>query len=162
MLNHLSNADPALIHISGIKRMPRFMAKEELFAAEMGLKGKVVALFGSFPVKQNSADTASIKEAKKLLLSGNIVAIFPEGHVNRTKQRLLPLKEGVALLAKIPGVRVVCGVIRNTNVVWPGDDTMKPTCRYPMEIVYGVPKEFDRKCSRKEIVAWISDQLTTL
>ncbi|MDD6033685.1 MAG: lysophospholipid acyltransferase family protein [Oscillospiraceae bacterium] len=100
--NHISQFDPIFVAVK-LKPQCFFMAKEELF------RFKPLALLlralGAFPVARGKGDTGAIEKAVNLVKSGNVVAIFPEGHRSKTGE-LQKLKSGAVLIAAETG----CGL----------------------------------------------------
>lgn len=98
--NHSSALDPVFVGISLPGRM-YFMAKIELFRnifSRALMKG-----LGAFPVKRGEADIKSIKTSLKLLGSGKVLGIFPEGTRYKTSEDTV--EPGIAMLAiksKVP------------------------------------------------------------
>jgi len=93
--NHLNNADPPLI----ASRMPRrlvYMAKDEMF--QWPVMGFLTRLTGAFPVKRSEADIGALRKATKVLESGQVLAMFPEG-TRGIEAKLGPAQPGTALLA---------------------------------------------------------------
>lgn len=102
-VNHTSNWDPVIAGVSS-KRQLRFMAKEELF--KNPVFGRIIKKLGAFPVRRGRNDIGAIKAAMKILNSGNVLLMFPEGH--RVKNnRVVKAKPGVALIAQMTKVPVV-------------------------------------------------------
>lgn len=102
--NHVSAIDPIFVGIS-IPRRICFMAKVELFNNK--LLGALLRGLGAFPVKRGEADIRSIKTSLRLLSSGRMVALFPEGTRNRTDE--IVAEPGIAMLAirsKVPVIPV--------------------------------------------------------
>ena len=117
--NHVSAVDPILVGISIPKRM-YFMAKVELFRNRL-LRALMNGL-GAFPIKRGEADIKSIKTSLKLLNSGKILALFPEG--TRKKSNEITAEPGIAMLAiksKVPIVPVAVissyKFFKRTNVI---------------------------------------------
>ena len=98
--NHVSELDMFFIGYR-IKRLIRYMAKEELF--KNPLSRVVIKNLGAFPVKRGKGDVGAIKTSLKLLSEGHIVGIFPEGTrkkiADKTNKKV-KVKAGVALLAQ--------------------------------------------------------------
>jgi len=92
--NHVSMIDPIFVGISLPHRM-YFMAKAELFKYK--LLGGFLNALGAFPIKRGEADIRSIKTSLKLLSSGKVLALFPEGTRNKTSEILA--EPGIAMLA---------------------------------------------------------------
>ncbi|WP_088007518.1 lysophospholipid acyltransferase family protein [Indiicoccus explosivorum] len=81
--NHIHNFDPLVMGISA-PRPVNFMAKAELFNAPVlkGLLPKVHA----FPVKRGLSDREALRTALRLLKSGEVVGMFPEGTRSKNGQ----------------------------------------------------------------------------
>jgi 1-acyl-sn-glycerol-3-phosphate acyltransferase len=77
--NHISDFDPPLIGIA-LKRELSFIAKEELF--RIPLFGRLIRHLHAFPVKRGTGDRGALRFAIKLLNSGHVLLMFPEGHRN--------------------------------------------------------------------------------
>lgn len=117
--NHVSAIDPIFVGIAIPKRM-YFMAKVELFRNRL-LRALMNGL-GAFPIKRGEADIKSIKTSLKLLNSGKILALFPEG--TRKKSNEITAEPGIAMLAiksKVPIVPVAVissyKFFKRTNVI---------------------------------------------
>lgn len=98
--NHVSAIDPIFVGISLRKRM-YFMAKSELFK-NIFMRTLMNGL-GAFPIKRGEADIRSIKTSLKLLGSGKVLGLFPEGTRNKTSE--VVAEPGIAMLAvksKVP------------------------------------------------------------
>jgi len=93
--NHLNNADPPLLGAS-LPRRVHFMAKQELCDVLVG--GFFIRLFGAFPVRRFEADLRALRVAQRLLASGRVVGMFPEGHRSPTAS-MQQAHPGTALLA---------------------------------------------------------------
>ncbi len=102
--NHISNWDPVMLLVIQRKRPIYFMAKAELF------KNRLVAWFigkqfGAFAVHRGTGDTGAIEAAKRIVLDGRIMGIFPEGTRSRDG-KLLRAKSGAALIVAQTGATV--------------------------------------------------------
>ncbi len=95
--NHTSNLD-ALLVMSSIKREIRFLAKKEL------CKGKISTWFfkkmGIIPVDRSKKNPEVIKESCDILNNDEVIGIFPEGTINKTKDIIMPFKYGAVKMAK--------------------------------------------------------------
>ncbi|MBE6612407.1 MAG: 1-acyl-sn-glycerol-3-phosphate acyltransferase [Ruminococcaceae bacterium] len=75
--NHISYID-VIVAAVAVKRQIHFMAKKELF--HVPLLGALVKALGAFPVDRGGNAVAPIKKSIKLLESGEVVGMFPQGH----------------------------------------------------------------------------------
>lgn len=95
--NHTSWFDPPLTGcIIPAKHRVHFMAKEELF--QIIVLGWMIKKMGAFPVRRNTADRKAIRQAMKILESGGVVGLFPEGTRIKTGELGKPM-QGAALIA---------------------------------------------------------------
>ena len=59
------------------------------------------------PTRRGGVDTAAIKSAIRLAKEGGVIGMFPEGRINMTKDLMLPVRPGAALIALKAGVPLV-------------------------------------------------------
>lgn len=107
--NHHAYTDPVTVAhaLYDTGRLPRFLAKAELFALP-GV-GRVLRGAGQIPVYRASADaSAALADAVAALRRGELVVIYPEGTLTRDPQRW-PMRgrTGVARLALASGAPVL-------------------------------------------------------
>jgi len=101
--NHLSGLDPFLI-VAACRRPIRFMiAKEEY--ERFGLQWLFRAA-GCIPVERSGRVETAFRSSLSALHNGEVVALFPEGGINRTGRPLRKLKVGVIKLAKMANVPI--------------------------------------------------------
>lgn len=101
--NHIHALDPLIVAII-VPQHVSFMAKEEVMHSR--LLGWLVKQVGSFPVKRGKADIQAIRQALKVLATGHVLGIFPEGTRSRTGEMQAAF-EGTALLAARAEVPIV-------------------------------------------------------
>lgn len=86
-----------LLLISIPNRIPHFLVKKELY------KSKIGAWFfgnsGTIPVDRSKKNPDAMKNAKDCLYNNKVIAIFPEGTINRSENNLLPFKYGATKLS---------------------------------------------------------------
>ncbi|MBS0664491.1 MAG: AMP-binding protein [Verrucomicrobia bacterium] len=100
--NHLSYVDPVLLQLA-CPRPIRFLGYQGL--RENWFFDWVFRFSGAIPISRQSP-TDGIRQAIKHLKDGEIVAIFPEGHISRTGQ-LMPIMRGFEVAARKAGVPVL-------------------------------------------------------
>ncbi|MFZ9681863.1 MAG: AMP-binding protein [Cephaloticoccus sp.] len=100
--NHLSYVDPVLLQLA-CPRPIRFMGFKGL--REHWFFDRVFKWSGAIPVT-SASPMEGMKLALKALEAGEIVAVFPEGHISRTGQ-LMGLKRGFEVLARRANVPVI-------------------------------------------------------
>ncbi len=108
--NHVSYLDPPLMGCLCPRRIS-YMAKKELFAVP--ILGTVIRALGAYSVDRGGSAASAIKRSLKVLESGGVVGIFPEG--TRNPHGAVAPQTGVALLASIAQVPVVPAFIRGTD-----------------------------------------------
>ena len=96
--NHQTLLDVAVI-FAMTRRKVHFMAKKELF--DNRFLGWALGTIDAFPISRGDADISGIRTALRILKEGGVLCIFPEGTRNkeRKNEALLPLQDGVAMLA---------------------------------------------------------------
>jgi 1-acyl-sn-glycerol-3-phosphate acyltransferase len=109
--NHLSLADPPLVGAS-ISRPVHFIAKQQLF--EIPLFGWLIRQVNAFPVRREERDVSAFKTAQRILESGQIVVLFPEGTRSRTG-KIGRAKPGVGMLASKTKAVVIPTCLDNTQ-----------------------------------------------
>lgn len=121
--NHVSYLDPALLWCV-TPRPTHFVAKSELW--ETGWLGYLLDHFWAFPVRRATADREMIQTATRLLESGELLGMFPEGTRKRDAdpEALGEAHGGVAFLAMRAGVPVVPVGIAGTDKALPRDAKM--------------------------------------
>lgn len=141
--NHMSHLDPPALAVTLKDRRLRAMAKEELWKNK--LFGAVIQAIGAFPVKRGEADTESIRKCIEILKGGEAVIVFPEGTRN-DGETMLPLSQGVAMLAKRAGVPVLPVGIAGTQILMPcnADREIKQKGRsHAVKVVIGQPFRYE-------------------
>jgi len=93
--NHFNLLDPLLVGTC-LPRKINYMAKEELFSNK--LLALILNKLGVFPVKRSGADISAIKTALKVLKSGEIFGIFPEGTRSKAGE-VIEAKPGLAMIS---------------------------------------------------------------
>jgi len=120
-INHIAYLDPlaAAYVVDKAKRIPRFLAKSELFDDKR--IAWVLRGAGQIPVKRGSSDAPmALDHAIEALREGEIVVIFPEGTITRDPD-LNPMegKTGIARLALTTKAPVIPCALWGTANIWP-------------------------------------------
>jgi len=117
--NHISNLDPvvcgAWFTLGLRRRRIHWLGKRELF--DWPVIGWASAHGGVHPVNRGNADVESFRLATKILESGYVLFVFPEGTRSPTGE-LQEAKDGTAMLAMRTGARIVPIGINETDAVW--------------------------------------------
>ena len=93
-----------------------WLGKRELI--EMPILGALFRAGGIHPVDRRTADVDAFRTAMRILESGNILAVFPEG-TRSSDGALQPVREGVAVLALRSGVPVLPVAVVDSDKLWP-------------------------------------------
>jgi 1-acyl-sn-glycerol-3-phosphate acyltransferase len=123
--NHVSVCDPIVLTASARHRRVSSMAKAELFANPF--IAAALRVQRAFPIRRGAGDVTAIRHALALLERGEVLAMFPEGHVSRFghMRRGHP---GAGFFAQRPGVTVIPAVCWGTQLF-----------RGPVRVVFGPP-----------------------
>ncbi|MDR1741085.1 MAG: 1-acyl-sn-glycerol-3-phosphate acyltransferase [Synergistaceae bacterium] len=161
--NHCSNLDPVVIGVA-FPRQLRYFAKEELFRPF--LFGNVIRVLGAIPVSRSDSASAAgaLKGFLRLLEGGSDVLIFPEGG-RSPEGRLMPLEEGVGLIASHSGVSILPVYVRGSHdAMPPGSALVRPK---KLSVTFGrlikiTPELAKGRDARQKIVAALSESLHEL
>ena len=143
--NHLSVSDSFFMPLM-VPRRVTFPAKREYFTGT-GIKGLLQRWFfsgvGQVPIDRSSASAAqaALDTCVRLLRSGHLVGIYPEG-TRSPDGRLYKGKTGIArmvLEAKVPVIPVAMFGTDRANPI--GSRIWRP---YPVRIKVGKPLDFSR------------------
>jgi 1-acyl-sn-glycerol-3-phosphate acyltransferase len=143
--NHLSFSDSIFTPLM-VKRRVTFVAKAEYFTGK-GIKGWLMRQFfvgtGTIPVDRSGgkAARAALDTQLRVLRSGNIAGIYPEG-TRSPDGRLYRGKTGVARLALESGAPVVPVALLNTDEIQPTGKLIPKIRRVRIRI--GRPLDFSR------------------
>lgn len=125
--NHSSPVDPILLwmnnHLGTDHRQPRIIS---FLTASQYCRIRGIAwicrAMRCIPVDREGQDMKPIRDALRVLKDGGLIGVFPEGHLNRSRD-LLPGHPGIAWLALKSGAPVFPVYIRNApranNMVTP-------------------------------------------
>ena len=134
--NHTAPIDAALM-IGGPKRVIHMMAKKELFEGKIA--NKFFRSMACIRVDRTIHDENAKSEAKDVLNNNDVLGIFPEGTVNKTKEKLLPFKYGAVSLAKKTNSYIVPFAITGKYKIFNGH--IKITYGEPYKVTGDLEKE---------------------
>lgn len=113
--NHASFLDPLIVSVSFPEEI-HFLARKTLF--DNKLFGAFIRNLNSHPISGDGKDMAVFRTVTEVLSKGKKVLLFPEGKRSFDGE-LLPLKQGVALMALKNDVPVIPCWIEGAVKVWP-------------------------------------------
>jgi 1-acyl-sn-glycerol-3-phosphate acyltransferase len=135
--NHSSVLDPPLIG-AVTPRPVAFLAKAELF--EIPLFGRLIRALNARPVRREGADAAALRTALRVLESGAVLLVFPEGTRAGVEGDLRAARAGAGMLAVLSGAPVVPAYIRGSGRAWPRGRTVPRPAK--VVVTFGAPLHF--------------------
>jgi 1-acyl-sn-glycerol-3-phosphate acyltransferase len=132
--NHISHFDPPAL-VALLPTPVHVMSMIELF--RHGFQHWLRAV-GAFPVHRELPDARAARVARRLLLNGDKVLVFPEGGIRSGSESILsgaPLRQGAAALACWTQVPVVPAVCLGTDQLY----AWKPFSRPQLIVRLGTP-----------------------
>lgn len=147
--NHNSYVDPVLMGTAMTRRI-HYMAKAELW--ENKALGWICQQLYAFPVKRGEADRQAITTATRILQSGQLLGIFPEGTRGGGE-----MHSGMAFLAMRANVPVIPVGMYGTDRIMPKGSKFIHLPR--VRIAFGEPihpEQFAGIADRKERMAAMS------
>ncbi len=106
--NHTNNRD-CLLLISSISPKIAFLGKHTLLKGPLG---PLMKAMGVIPVDRTApSNSQAMATSKSILESGGVVALFPEGTINRTKDVIMPFKMGAVALSSKTNSPIITFVI---------------------------------------------------
>ena len=148
--NHKSFADPPLVGSSIIKPV-HFMAKKELFS--IPVFGWILKKVNAFPVDRSGSDQKAVRTAIKLLSSGKILLLFPQGGRRKDSgsEEYTKFRGGAGLLACWAKVPVVPCKIENSDKLFQLKK-LKVTFFEPVYPPAGKPRQEDYERITAEVM----------
>jgi len=153
--NHVGGLDPVMMCVY-FPRPLYFMAKKELF--RNFLLGKAISYFNAFPVNRDGVDKTAIINAAKVVKSGNVLGIFPEGTRSATGEIARQGRRGVGLIAFLGNSPVLPMAIYNSNKV--SREKTKKRLLSKIKIIFGdiiYTEEIIKNFNKKEAIDIISE-----
>ena len=141
--NHISWVDPVFLACSltpAIGRPLNWMGKAE--EMRWPVVGRFLRVNGVFGVRRGAADLEAFRLAEKLLASGHLLGIYPEG-TRSHDGRLGAFREGAALLALRSGVPVLPVAVSGTHRLW-RRGSLLPRRVAHIRLVIGTPLHLER------------------
>jgi 1-acyl-sn-glycerol-3-phosphate acyltransferase len=150
--NHQTYIDPFWVGLP-IKRAMRFLAWDEAF--DWPVIGKLMQLFGAWPLQIEGSDPTAIRRSLQWLKGGGAVVIFPEGARCAPSGELERFKNGAARLALEANVPILPVTSRGGHRVWPKGRRLPrfasvEVIYHPLRTITPQPGEEARACARRE------------
>jgi len=101
---HRSYVDWLIVARITRTRRLRYIVKDEVWKSK--LIGRILEACGCFPVNRSGADREALERCRKVLASGEVLVMFPEG-TRRSGPVVEDLKDGVAYLSLRTGAPIV-------------------------------------------------------
>lgn len=114
--NHNGFYDPVLLMAAIWYRRHRFICIKEFF--EKPVSAFFFRNFHCIPIDRQNFGFGSFKEIIRALKNGDLVSIFPEGHIVADERALETFKSGVVLMALQGGVSIVPVYLEKRKSVW--------------------------------------------
>ena len=124
--NHLGFTDPVFLMYGFWYRRLHFVALKVFFNTPM--KRFWFRQFQCIPIDRENMSMDTFREIVGHLKNDEVVAIFPEGRINTTKEEIQPLKSGMILMAMQSG-----------KPIYPVYIQKKKGIRYRLLVVVGEP-----------------------
>ena len=109
MINHIAWVDPMVV-IHASPRHPVPLGKIEAWSYPVF--GIVPDMWGAIPVQREAVDSKTLRQARDVLTSGELLLVAPEGTRNDSLQRGL---EGIAYLGSRSGAPIIPVTLENTE-----------------------------------------------
>ncbi|MEM8834307.1 MAG: lysophospholipid acyltransferase family protein [Planctomycetota bacterium] len=123
--NHTAGIDPLLVQ-AAITFEPRWMMAADMRAPALEWFWRFA---GIIFVDREETGSEPLRTAIKHLKANRVIGIFPEAHIERPEKRLLPFKDGIGMMIRRTGAKVLPVVIEGTPQVDPAYASLWRTSR---------------------------------
>ncbi len=154
--NHTTALDPFIMQ-AGSQRIVRWVMLREYQLAIAWFLWRAIK---PIALERNGGDIANIRQIVDALKQGEVVGLFPEGGLQRTKRELRPMEPGIGMIAKRSGATIVPVWIQGT----PLRDSMVLHILQPSRsvVVFGEPYRPDEQDDAKQITEDLRRRLQDL
>lgn len=155
--NHESYLDAVFFYlVARPKNFVRIIARDNIFG---GIGGNILARCGAFPIARDTADRTALKRATRMLKSGELVGIMPEGTRRGKGTAEMKLHSGFCLMAKMAGdVPIIPMALVGVGEIKRKGETLKFN---KVKIKFGEPLHLSdfshiEKSKRMDACAWFA------
>lgn len=154
--NHVSYLDPITLGVACPRKL-NFMARHDLFYNPWF--SWLITAVGAFPLKRDSYDLSSLKEAMRRLKNGNALVLFPEGSRSINGISNQP-QAGIGFLAVKVSLPVIPAFIRGTELALPkGSKFIRPR---KVSVHFGRQVSIERRLPYQDIARAIMKDIRHL
>lgn len=152
--NHTSFLDPPIVAVSFPEEI-HFLARKSLF--NNPIFGSFIRNLNAHPISGDGKDMAVFRAVTEILTDGKKVLLFPEGKRSFDGE-LLPLKQGVALMAHKNNVPIIPCWIEGSLTTWPRHKKL-PHIFGKVSCYFGDPVYPDKDVDVKESIRVMMENL---
>ena len=102
--NHVGFLDPVYMMYAVWYRRHRFICMKEIMESKLGW---LLKCFHCIPIDRENFSMESFREITGHLKNGDLISMFPEGHINDGSGQLKAFKSGMILMAVKSGVPII-------------------------------------------------------
>ncbi len=117
--NHITSFDPLYMQLIVWHRNHHFVCAKEFY--EKKSRAFLFDCFQCIPVDRSNVGTGTMREIVAHLKAGELVSMFPEGHVNITgsgDHELQEFKSGMVLMSLLAGTPIIPMVMKKRKTVF--------------------------------------------
>lgn len=116
--NHVGFTDPVYLMTQIWYRRHHFLTAKEIFEKSRFNYFLFKNVFLCIPVDRQNFNAGAMKGIINQLKQGDLVSVFPEGHVGKSDENLQSFKAGVTFMAYMSGCPIVPVYIKKRESVW--------------------------------------------
>ena len=116
--NHVGFTDPVYLMTQIWYRRHHFLTAKEIFEKSRFNYFLFKNVFLCIPVDRQNFNAGAMKGIINQLKQGDLVSVFPEGHVGKSDENLQSFKSGAIFMAYMSGCPIVPVYIKKRESVW--------------------------------------------
>ncbi|RMH11719.1 MAG: MFS transporter [Gammaproteobacteria bacterium] len=154
--NHTSALDPFLIQ-AGTKRLIHWVMLKRY---QLSILAPVWRAIKPVALERTGTDAVKIRQVVTILKQGEVIGLFPEGGLQRTKRELKPLEPGIGVIARRSNAMIVPVWVEGT----PLSNSMLVHLFKPSSsrVVFGRPYRPEPDMNASQITEQLRDKLVEL